>query len=41
MNVPLDATAELPEEQKQALLKAIEQNQLRDRCVILNLSNDQ
>ena len=31
MNVPLDATAALPEEQKQALLQSIEKTQLRDR----------
>ena len=31
MNVPLDATAELPEEHKQALLQSIEKTQLRDR----------
>ena len=31
MNIPLDATAELPEEQKQQLLQSIEKTQIRDR----------
>jgi len=33
MNIPLDATAQLPQEQQKALLKAIEQLQIRDRYV--------
>jgi len=31
MNIPLDATVQLPQEQQKALLKAIEQLQIRDR----------
>lgn len=38
MNIPLDATAEFPEEQKKALLESIEKTQIRDRFHFVLLS---